>query len=172
MPEGMFGRGKFIAPLALALLALFLTGWMWIANPLNQDHAWLASYLPNQQLSTPVVAPVSQSPRLLNGKLASLGWIVGNDCRRGMRAYLQTASTNPDAAIVGTGWVDPTNGQLINGVHNNCMPGSLSMDNVVQLIHSKGGLVYLTITMMTDGSADAWTPEQQSEYIDKATTNQ
>ena len=52
------------------------------------------------------------------------------------------------------------------------MPGSLSMDNVVQLVHSKGGLVYLTVTMMTDGSADAWTPKQQSEYIDKATTNQ
>src|SRR5437667_4686809 len=103
MPEKMFGRGRFIGPLALALLALFLTGWMWIANPLSRDQAWLASYPQDQQFSTPVVAPVSQGPRFLNGKLASLGWINGHDCQRGMHAYLQTASTNPDIAIVGTG---------------------------------------------------------------------
>src|SRR6266853_6885966 len=88
MPEKMFGRGRFIAPIALALFALFLTGWMWIANPLSQDHAWLASYQPDQQLSTSFVAPVSQTPRMLNGKLASLGWIEGHDCQRGIRAYL------------------------------------------------------------------------------------
>src|SRR5260221_13536210 len=89
-----------------------------------------------------------------------------------MQAYLQTASTNPDAALVGTGWVDPTNGQLINGQSNNCVPGSLSMDNVVQLVHSKGGMAYLTITMETDGTASAWTSQQQSDYIATATTNQ
>src|SRR5258708_15079932 len=89
-----------------------------------------------------------------------------------MKACLKTASTNPDAALVGTGWVDPTNGQLINGQSNNCVLGSLSMDNVVQLVHSKGGMAYLTITMETDGTSQAWTSQQQSDYIATATTNQ
>jgi spore germination protein YaaH len=120
--------------------------------------------LQSQQSSAP--------PRFLHGTVASLGWIVGRDCQRGMQAYLQTASTNPDAALVGTGWVDPTNGQLINGQSNNCVPGSLSMDNVVQLVHSKGGMAYLTITMETDGTSQAWTSQQQSDYIATATTNQ
>jgi hypothetical protein len=85
----------------------------------------------SQQNSVP--APT----RLLRGKVASLGWIVGRDCQRGIQAYQQTADTNPDAALVGTGWVDPTNGHLINGQSNNCMPGSLSMDNVVNLYIAK-----------------------------------
>jgi len=106
---------------------------------------------------------------LLNGKAASLGWIVGSDCQRGMQAYLQTADTNPDAALVGTGWVNPTDGTLIRGQSNSCVPGSLSMDNVVQLVHSKGGMAYLTITMDTEDPG-AWTARQEAEYIDKATT--
>jgi len=110
--------------------------------------------------------------RLLHGKVASLGWIVGRDCQRGIQAYLQTASTNPDAALVGTGWVNPTNGHLINGESNNCMPGSLSMDNVVQLVHSKGGMAYLTVTMETDGTAGAWSSRQQSDYIARSATDQ
>src|SRR5947209_7373576 len=165
MLERLIGRARFIVPASLILLILCMTGVILRGVPTN--HVWLVSSIQNQAPPTDVT-----SPRFMNGKLASLGWIVGRDCQRGMRAYLQTASTNPDAAIVGTGWVDPTTGQLINVIHNNFMPVSLSMDNVVQLVHSKGGLVYLTITMLTDGSADAWTSEQQSEYIDKATTNQ
>ncbi|HZR41264.1 MAG TPA: hypothetical protein VFB12_14170 [Ktedonobacteraceae bacterium] len=109
--------------------------------------------------------------RLLNGKVASLGWIVGRDCQRGLQAYLQTASIVPDAALVGTGWIDPTTGKLINGSSNNCTPGSLSMDNVVQLVHNNGGMAYLTITMMVDGSPDSWTAQQQAAYIAKATTD-
>ena len=168
MLERIIGRARFVVLVSLALLILCMTGVVLVGAPTNP--LWLVSSIQTQQNQAP---PTDiSSPRFMNGKLASLGWIVGRDCQRGMQAYLQTASTNPDAAIVGTGWVDPTTGQLINGVHNNCMPGSLSMDNVVQLVHSKGGLVYLTVTMMTDGSADAWTPQQQSEYIDKATTNQ
>jgi spore germination protein YaaH len=100
--------------------------------------------------------------------MASLGWIVGFDCQRGLQAYLKTADINPDAALVGTGWVDPTNGNLINGQRNNCMPGSLSMDNVVQLIHSKGGMAYLTITMDTASGSVSWTSQQQSDYIARA----
>ncbi len=46
------------------------------------------------------------------------------------------------------------------------------MDNVVQLVHSKGGMAYLTITMETDGTSQAWTSQQQSDYIATATTNQ
>ncbi len=99
----------------------------------------------------------SSPQRLMRGKVASLGWIVGKDCQHGLQAYLQTANTNPDAALVGTSWVDPTNGHLINGQSNNCMSGSLSMDNVVQLVHSKGGMAYLTVTMETDGTSGSWT---------------
>ena len=46
------------------------------------------------------------------------------------------------------------------------------MDNVVRLIHSKGGMAYLTITMETDGSATSWTAQQQADYIAQATTDQ
>src|SRR5437588_7106132 len=165
----IFSRTRFLFPLLLALFAVFLTGWILVAAPLNHS-AWLEAVSLQQQQQTPTSDP--NTFHLLNGKLASLGWIVGRDCQRGLHAYLQTASTNPDAALVGTGWVNPTNGQLINGESNNCIAGSLSMDNVVQLVHSKGGMAYLTITMMTDGTATSWTSQQESEYIDNATSNQ
>ncbi len=166
MFESVFSKLRpVIAALILMLaLALCLTSRTWIGAPAN--YFWQTSTI--QTLPAPSVS----TSRLLNGKLASLGWIVGRDCQRGIRAYLQTAGTNPDAALVGTGWVDPTSGKLINGESNNCVPGSLSMDNVVQLVHSKGGMAYLTITMETDGTAQAWTSQQQSDYIAKATTDQ
>src|SRR6266705_4533760 len=170
MFERIFSRTRFLFPLLLALFAVFLTSWLLVAAP-RQGGAWLqAISLQSQQALT--LNTDTSTPRFLNGKLASLGWIVGHDCQRGMRAYLQTANTNPDAALVGTGWVDPTTGQLINGQSNNCVPGSLTMDNVVQLVHSKGGMAYLTITMMTDGSSDAWTSQEQSSYIDRAANDQ
>jgi hypothetical protein len=107
---------------------------------------------------------------LLKGKTASLSWIYGRDCLRGMQAYLQSAGADPDAALVGTGWVNPTDGSLING-HNNCVTGSPSMDTMVQLVHSRGGMAYLTITMNTEGP-DPWLVQQAAAYIDKATTDQ
>ena len=168
MLERLIGRARFTVPVLFALLILCMTGMILIGTPTN--HVWLVSSIQTQQNQAP---PTDiSSPRFMNGKLASLGWIVGRDCQRGMQAYLQTASTNPDAAIVGTGWVDPTNGQLINGSNNNCMSGSLSMDNVVQMVHSKGGMVYLTVTMDTAGGAEAWTSQQQSVYIDRASTDE
>src|SRR5579862_6046499 len=127
----MIGRYKYFLPFVLALFALFLTGWMWIASPTGSGGgAWLVSSL--QPQSVQQIQQVQQNSstypaKFMNGKVASLGWIVGRDCQRGLQAYLQTASSNPDAALVGTGWVDPTTGQLINGQSNNCMPGSLSM---------------------------------------------
>src|SRR5205807_7626648 len=105
---------------------------------------------------------------LLKGKTASLSWIYGRDCLRGMQAYLQSAGADPDAALVGTGWVNPTDGSLING-HNQCIAGSPSMDTVVQLVHSRGGMAYLTITMNTEGQ-DPWSVQQAAAYIDKGTT--
>jgi spore germination protein YaaH len=165
MLERLFSRARIILLILLPIIILLVVGGARILAP--QTPALVMIYpdsLQPQQSSAP--------PRFLHGKVASLGWIVGRDCQRGMQAYLQTASTNPDAALVGTGWVDPTNGQLINGQSNNCVPGSLSMDNVVQLVHSKGGMAYLTITMETDGTASAWTSQQQSDYIATATTNQ
>ncbi len=170
MFERIFSRTRFLFPLLLALFAVFLTGWLLVAAPMNNG-AWLQSVsLQSQQVVT--LNSDATTPRLLNGKLASLGWIVGRDCQRGIQAYLKTAATNPDAALVGTGWLDPTNGTFINGQSNNCMSGNLSMDNVVQMVHSKGGMAYFTVTMMTDGSAQAWTSQQQSDYIRKATTDQ
>ena len=170
MFERIFSRTRFLFPLLLALFAVFLTGWLLVAAP-RQGGAWLeAVSLQSQQALT--INTDTSTPRFLNGKLASLGWIVGHDCQQGMRAYLQTADTNPDAALVGTGWLDPTTGKFINGQSNNCMPGSPSMDNVVQLVHSKGGMAYFTVTMMTDGSSQAWTSQQQSDYIRRATTDQ
>lgn len=165
MLERLFSRARIILLILLPIIILLVVGGARILAP--QTPALVMIYpdsLQPQQSSAP--------PRFLHGKVASLGWIVGRDCQRGMQAYLQTASTNPDAALVGTGWVDPTNGQLINGQSNNCVPGSLSMDNVVQLVHSKGGMAYLTITMETDGTSQAWTSQQQSDYIATATTNQ
>lgn len=113
-------------------------------------------------------SPDGASARLLNGRVPSLSWIVGRDCARGMQAYLQHAATNPDAALVGTGWVDPTTGWLIEGQSNNCVPGSLSMDTVVEQVHRHGGKVYLTITMQTDGTSSSWTTAQQTAYIVQA----
>lgn len=110
--------------------------------------------------------------RLLHGKIASLNWIVGQDCQRGLQAYLQTVDLLPDAALVGTGWLDPTSGKLITGKSNNCVAKSTNMDSIVQLIHHHGGIAYLTLTMMTDGTADAWTTQQQAEYITRAATTQ
>ncbi len=101
---------------------------------------------------------------LFNGHVPSLSWIMGRDCLNGVQAYLQHAATNPDAALVGTGWLDPTTGLLINGQSNNCVSGSLGMDTVVQLIHQHGGKAYLTIVMETDGSSTAWTTAQQTAY--------
>ncbi|WP_220202824.1 hypothetical protein [Reticulibacter mediterranei] len=125
------------------------------------------------QLQLPVSADNSDdTPHLLHGKIASLSWIVGQDCQRGLQAYLHTADLLPDAALVGTGWLHPTNGKLITGKSNNCVAKSASMDAVVRLIHSHGGMAYLTLTMMTDGTTDAWTSQQQAEYITKATTTQ
>ena len=160
--ERFFQRAKFIVPTAAIVLVFLLLGWLQVTAPKSQ--VLIFGALP----------PPQQAPaiRFLNGKVASLNWILGRDCQRGMAAYLRTANTIPDAALIGTGWLDPTNGQLINGSSNNCQAGSLSMDRVVQQIHSKGGMAYLTITMLTDGSADAWTPQQQATYIEKATTTQ
>ena len=165
MLERLFSRARIILLILLPIIILLVVGGARILAP--QTPALVMIY-PDSLQSQQSAA----SPRFLHGKVASLGWIVGRDCQRGMQAYLQTASTNPDAALVGTGWVNPTNGQLIDGQSNNCMPGSLSMDNVVQLVHSKGGMAYLTITMETDGTAEAWTSQQQSDYIATATTNQ
>lgn len=162
-PERLFSKARIIILLAVAIPALLLVGWLKVNAPQTPEIVF-ENNIPSQS------AP-AQSLHVFNGKVASLGWIVGRDCQRGIQAYLKTAAVNPDAALVGTGWVDPTTGKLINGVSNNCIPGSLSMDNVVQLIHSKGGLAYLTITMETDGSATSWTSQQQSDYIARATTD-
>jgi spore germination protein YaaH len=162
MHERFFRRARAILLISLPILTVLIIGWIRVTAPPN----------PALLIMEPDQSQQALAHRLLHGKVASLGWIVGRDCQRGIQAYLQTASTNPDAALVGTGWVNPTNGHLINGESNNCMPGSLSMDNVVQLVHSKGGMAYLTVTMETDGTAGAWSSRQQSDYIARSATDQ
>ncbi len=164
--QSIFVKYKVLLLIAITLLSLLVIGLVRVIAPQGPTLLFLnMGPMESQQNST-------SSQTLLRGKVASLGWIVGRDCQRGIQAYLKTADTNPDAALVGTGWVDPTNGHLINGAHNNCMHGSLSMDNVVQLVHSKGGMAYLTVAMETDGTSQAWTSQQQSDYIAKAASNQ
>jgi len=148
--------------IALPVIGMLLIGLVRVTDPQAQTLVYLNSTILSQQAQQDI-----SDARLLHGQLASLGWIVGYDCQRSLQAYMKTAATNPDAALVGTGWLDPTDGHLINGQRNSCMPGSTSMDNVVQLIHSKGGMAYLTITMDT-ADAGAWTSQQQSDYIARA----
>lgn len=162
----------YLLLILLSLPVLFVTGWVWVGVSGGQWPRTSASQIQQAPARLIQQTPITRSPQLLKGKLASLGWIYGRDCQRGLQAYLQTASINPDAALVGTGWVDATTGELTSSKRNNCTPGSLSMDNVVQLVHSKGGMAYLTITMRTAGGTEkTWTSQQQSAYIEKATTN-
>ncbi len=165
--ERLFSRVRVVILLVVAVPTIFFLGWLRATAPQSPEIVFM-----NPIQSQPAPTSTSQSLHLFNGKVASLGWIVGRDCQRGMQAYLKTANVNPDAALVGTGWLDPTTGKLIDGAHNNCVSGSLGMDNVVQMVHSKGGMAYLTITMQTDGTATSWTSQQQSDYIAKATTDQ
>ena len=164
--QNIFARYRVLLLIAITLLSLLVIGLVRVNAPQSPNLLFLDMGPMQSQQNT------TSSQSLMRGKVASLGWIVGKDCQRGMQAYLKTADINPDAALVGTGWVDPTNGHLINGQSNNCVSGSLSMDNVVQLVHSKGGMAYLTVTMETDGAPQAWTSQQQSDYIAKASTNQ
>ena len=164
--QNIFARYRVLLLIAITLLSLLVIGLVRVNAPQSPTLLFLDMGPMQSQQNT------TSSQSLMRGKVASLGWIVGKDCQRGMQAYLKTADINPDAALVGTGWVDPTNGHLINGQSNNCMSGSLSMDNVVQLVHSKGGMAYLTVTMETDGAPQAWTSQQQSDYIAKASANQ
>ena len=155
----IFTKLRFVVPLILLMLVLVLAGHALVNAPIAE--------LSLEQLNVQQ-APAVSSLHLLNGKTASLSWIYGRDCSRGVQAYLQSAAHDSDAALLGSGWVDPTNGNLANGENNNCVAGSVSMDSVVRLVHSKGGMAYLTITMDTDSS---WTTQQAATYIDKATTN-
>jgi hypothetical protein len=164
--QNIFARYRVLLLISITLLSLLVIGLVRVNAPQSPTLLFLDMGPMQSQQNT------DSSQTLMRGKVASLGWIVGKDCQRGIQAYLKTADTNPDAALVGTGWVDPTNGHLINGQSNNCISGSLSMDNVVQLVHSKGGMAYLTVTMQTDGAPQAWTSQQQSDYIAKAATNQ
>ncbi len=164
--QTIFIKYKVFFLIAITLLSLLIIGLVRVNAPQSPTLLFLDMGPMQTQKNT------TYSQSLMRGKVASLGWIVGKDCQRGMQAYLKTADSNPDAALVGTGWVDPTNGHLINGQSNNCMQHSLSMDNVVQLIHSKGGMAYLTVAMETDGAPGSWNSQQQSDYIAKAASNQ
>jgi spore germination protein YaaH len=158
MSEKSVNWTKLVLPLALGGLIFLIAGGLQALAP--KDQAWL--------IGVPQASSQNVAQHLLRGKAATLSWIVGRDCRRGLQAYLQSAATHPDAALVGTGWVNADDGTLISGSSNNCTAGTLSMDSVVKQIHDKGGMAYLTITMVVDGSGDSYTPQQQSAYIEKA----
>ena len=163
-------KAQILMGLALILLAILLASWKLFQSQLIGSSQF---FFNSQAVSgvPPQITTVNDA-RLLHGKAPTLSWIVGKECQQGVQAYLRTATMNPDAALVGTGWVDPTNGHLIQGESNNCVQGSLSMDSVVQLIHSKGGMAYLTITIVTDGGSGSWTSQQETDYIVQGTTHQ
>ncbi|MDQ2717265.1 MAG: hypothetical protein M3Z08_20375 [Chloroflexota bacterium] len=167
----IFHKASAVLGVLCIVLAVLLAGRALVNRIAGRSDGGFMYGQPWTITSQSVVEPQSTNAELLKGRTRSLGWIVGRDCQAGMQAYLQSAAVAPDVALVGTGWVDPTTGQLINGDSNSCMPGSLSMDNVVQLVHRKGGMAYLTITMQTDGAPGSWTPQQAAAYVDQATTN-
>jgi hypothetical protein len=164
--SGRNGWLLMFASCAAGLMILFISHFWLTGSSLGGGTlATSSSFAPN------IVALNNQgsgTAKLFNGRVPSLSWIIGKDCRNGINAYLQHAGTNPDAALVGTGWLDPTSGQLIDGQSNNCVSGSLSMDSVIQLVHQHGGKVYLTIAMETDGTSTSWTTAQQTAYEVKA----
>lgn len=155
--------------IALILLATLLICWKLFNSQIIGSSQFLLNSQPISAI--PPQVTTANDPRLLHGKAPTLSWITGKECQQGVQAYLRTAATNPDAALVGTGWIDPTTGSLIQGESNNCVQGSLSMDSVVQLIHSKGGMAYLTLTIMTDVGPNAWTAQQETNYIIQGTTD-
>lgn len=158
--------------IALIALALVLAGWqIFHGSGAGSPQVLLGALLQPQDQPLQIPPQPAVDTRILHGKAPTLNWIVGRDCQSGVQAYLKSAATNPDAALVGTGWIDPTDGTLVQGKSNNCVQGSLSMDSVVQLVHSKGGMAYLTVTMLTDGSADSWTTQQETDYVTQAANN-
>jgi hypothetical protein len=158
--------------IALIAFALVLAGWqIFHGSGAGSPQVLLGALLQPQNQPLQIPPQPAVDTRILRGKAPTLNWIVGRDCQSGVQAYLKSAATNPDAALVGTGWVDPTDGALVQGKSNNCAQGSLSMDSVVQLVHSKGGMAYLTVTMLTDGSADSWTTQQETDYVTQAANN-
>ncbi|HEY3993701.1 MAG TPA: hypothetical protein VGM01_12600 [Ktedonobacteraceae bacterium] len=165
--SGRKGWRLMIASCVAGLLLLLLSR-LWLTG----SGQGISTFFTTGSFAPKLVAQSNESlgtANLFNGQVPSLSWIIGRDCLNGVKAYLRHASTNPDAALVGTGWLDPTTGKLINGQSNNCAPGNLSMDAVIQLVHQHGGKVYLTIAMETDGSSTSWTTAQQTAYEVKAT---
>ncbi len=163
-------RAQMFTGIALILLATLLIVWKLFNSQIVGSPQFLLNSQPISNIPQQITSVDDQ--RLLHGKAPTLSWIVGKECQQGVQAYLRTAAINPDAALVGTGWIDPTNGSLIQSESNNCVPGSLSMDSVVQLIHSKGGMAYLTLTIMTDAGTNSWTAQQETDYIIQGTTHQ
>ena len=157
----VFSKARFLIPL-LVLVLLILAGRALVNAP------EALGYLQQFNISQAPGTGSQQSVSFLKGKTASLSWITGSDCQSGVQAYLASSSANPSAALVGTGWVNPLDGSINTSSHNHCMSGSSSMDNVISLIHSKGGMAYLTITMDTDAT---WSWQQAATYIDNASSN-
>ena len=163
-------KAQMFLGVALILLAILLASWKLLQSQLISSSQFLLNGLPVAGVP-PQITTVNDA-RILHGKAPTLSWIVGKECQQGIQAYLRSAEANPDAALVGTGWVDPTHGNLIEGQSNSCVAGSLSMNSVVQLIHNKGGMAYLTITIETDTGPGAWTAQQETNYIIQGTTHQ
>ena len=104
--QNIFARYRVLLLIAITLLSLLVIGLVRVNAPQSPTLLFL-DMSPMQSQQNP-----STPQHLMRGKVASLGWIVGKDCQRGIQAYLKTAATNPDAALVGTGCVHPTNGHL------------------------------------------------------------
>ena len=84
-PQRLFSRARVIILLVVAIPALLLVGWLKVNAPQT----------PQIVFEDNIQSQSAQSFHVFNGKVASLGWIVGRDCQRGMQAYLKTAAANP-----------------------------------------------------------------------------
>ena len=171
-------RAQLLFTIVFMLFGMLFPSWKLIQNHIVGSSQSLQNkktmrnnvqLFPSSSLKTPLKTSPSNDILLFRGKYPTLSWIDGKECRQGVQAYLRTANTNPDAALVGSGWINPINGDLVQGQNNNCVPDSLSMDSVVKLIHRKRGMAYITITMAVPGS---WTAGQQTRYIARAATHQ
>src|SRR5258708_27797155 len=101
MLQRFFEKHRVLLLIATTILSLLIIGLVRVNAPQSPTLVFMdMGPMQSQQNSAP--------QQLMRGKVASLGWIVGRDCQRGIQTCLKTADTNPASAMVGTGWVDPT----------------------------------------------------------------
>ena len=83
--QNIFARYRVLLLIAITLLSLLVIGLVRVNAPQSPNLLFLDMGPMQSQQNT------TSSQTLMRGKVASLGWIVGKDCQRGIQAYLKTA---------------------------------------------------------------------------------